>query len=270
MNKVTDFTEMGKELERMLKLRTHPIALKMVTKDDALPEKVIRPKEDGLGHIALCQGFFMARKQGWTLYMEKEDHWCWAPLIAYGMVEFHEDAPSFGEVVKNLGIADMEQAKAFAKKFPKLEYEKYTGILMGPLSSATYEPDVVLIYSNPGQLRTMLWAYKNQTGDILKTEMDGIDSCVFSAIPILKGGKARVTVPDPGEYERANATEDEMIFSISKEELPLLIQGLQVFDERKMGYGALTPEIRPDYPRPQFYNNLFEIWGLDTGEVWKR
>jgi hypothetical protein len=100
--------------------------------------------------------------------------------------------------------------------------------------------------------------------------MDGIDSCVFSVIPLLKGGKARVSVPDPGEYERANATEDEMIFSLPKEELPLLVDGLRVFEERKIGYRHLTPEIRPDYPRPQFYNNLFEIWGLDTGEVWKK
>ena len=23
----------------------------------------------------------------------------------------------------------------------------------------------------------------------------------------------------------------------------------------------------PDFPRPQFYNELFEMWGLQTGEV---
>ena len=25
--------------------------------------------------------------------------------------------------------------------------------------------------------------------------------------------------------------------------------------------------IMPDFPRPQFYNELFELWGLQTGEV---
>lgn len=261
---------MGDALERMLLLRTHPVALKMMESEASLPEHTLRPVKDGVGHIALCQGFSMVRRKGQTVYMEKGDHWCWAPLIAYGAVEFHEEAPSFREVVAHLGIADPEQAKAFAKKFPRIDFEAYAGILMAPLSQADFEPDAVLIYSNPAQLRSMLWAYKNQTGDIVKTEMDGIDSCVFSVIPLLKGGKARVTVPDPGEYERANAAEEEMIFSLRGEELPLLVDGLQVFEDRKIGYRHLTPEVRPDYARPQFYNNLFEIWGLDTGEVWKK
>lgn len=270
MNQNANYPSLGESLERMLLLRTHPIALKMVGSDEPLPKQAIRPKEDGLGHIALCQAFSLARRQGKTVYMKKEDHWCWAPLISYGAVEFHEKAPSFSEVVKHLGIADLEQAKNFARNFPKIDFERYEGILIAPLAQATFEPDVVLIYSNPAQLRSMLWAYKNQTGDIVKTEMDGIDSCVFSVIPLLKGGKARVTVPDPGEYERANASEEEMIFSLRGEELSLLVEGLQVFEDRKIGYRHLTPEVRPDYARPQFYNNLFEIWGLDTGEVWKK
>ena len=37
-----------------------------------------------------------------------------------------------------------------------------------------------------------------------------------------------------------------------------------------MGFGfkQLAYDIRPDYARPKFYNDMFEKWGLETGALW--
>ena len=41
-------------------------------------------------------------------------------------------------------------------------------------------------------------------------------------------------------------------------------------DLRDKGFGLkqLTYDLKLDYARPKFYNDMFEKWGLETGEEW--
>lgn len=161
---------------------------------------------------------------------------------------------------------DPEAAKKHAKNFPHLEYGKYIGILSAPLKTANFEPDLVLIYSSTAQLRSMLMAVKYKEGFLVTSLFDPIDSCIYSTVPTILTGRYQITLPDPGEYERAMAGEDEIIFSVPKDKMQELISGLNHFEERKMGYTHLTMDIRPDFPRPPFYKKLYEMWGLDVEE----
>jgi hypothetical protein len=54
----------------------------------------------------------------------------------------------------------------------------------------------------------MVWAIKNMTGQLVSTQLDAIDSCMYSCVLPLKTGEYRVTLPDVGEYERAGADEE--------------------------------------------------------------
>ena len=85
-------------------------------------------------------------------------------------------------------------------------------------------------------------------------------------MPVLNTGEYRITIPDPGEYERAMAGEDEIIFSLPKEKLAELMQGLRHFEKRGMGYTQLAMKMRPDFPRPPFYKDLYKMWELDVEE----
>lgn len=263
MTTLSEFNSYGEELEKLLLLRTAPIAVKMLEKESDIPKEAVRPKRDRGYHLAQCQAFAMTRRQGETIAMLKEDNWCWAPLIGYGLVEPLDEntiSPLF-YIVEN-----MEAAKKAAKYFPRLEYGKYIGILSAPLKTASFEPDMVLIYSNTAQLRSMLLAIKYKEGDLVKSEFDPIDSCVYSVVPVILNGQYRITLPDPGEYERAMAGEDEIILSVPAAKLEELVMGLRRFEERKMGYTHFTMDMRPDFPQPPFYKDLFKMWGLDVPE----
>ena len=56
-----------------------------------------------------------------------------------------------------------------------------------------------------------------------------------------------------------------MIFSVPKDKLGGLVEGLKRGAEMNN-----SPEswahllLRPDFPRPDFYKQLFKKWGLDT------
>jgi uncharacterized protein (DUF169 family) len=86
MTTVREFNKYGEELENALILRTSPIAVKMLEKESDIPKEAIRPKKDRKYHIAQCQAFALSRREGTTVAMLKEDHWCPASM-AYGLVK---------------------------------------------------------------------------------------------------------------------------------------------------------------------------------------
>ena len=55
--------EQGDELDRLLRLKTFPIAVKLLEKEADIPAEAIRPKRDLGRQIFLCQAFAMARRE---------------------------------------------------------------------------------------------------------------------------------------------------------------------------------------------------------------
>ena len=248
---MTDYNKYGRELDELLKLRYAPIAIKLLKTEDDIPEGSLRPKRDLGEHLALCQAFAMVRRQRTSLVLLKEDHWCVWPLISFGLVEFRKGEDYYDQVVSINFIEDPQKAKEFFEKnYPRLENGGNIGLAMAPLDTCNFEPDLVLIYARPAQLRNMVMAVKFKTGELLKSEFDGADSCVYSTIPVLKTGDYRITVPDPGEYERALTDEDEMIF-VPAAKLAELLDGLKKLSDRGLAtatfYGNETGFARPQF-----------------------
>jgi len=245
---ISEYNRYGEEIEKALLLKTSPIAVKMLEKENDIPAGAIRPKRDKGYHLSQCQAFAMTRRQGMTIAMLKEDNWCWAPLLAYGMVE-----DPHHPIVDAL------------TSFPRFARGKYIGMVTAPLKSATFEPDMVLIYANNAQLRDMISVVKFGEKRLVKSEFDPIDSCVYSVVPVIEGGDYRITLPDPGEYSRAFAGDDEIIFSVPKNKIGALAEGLKRTAEMKKSADDWSHLLlRPDFPRPDFYKELFKKWGLDT------
>lgn len=250
MPTIKDYNRYGEELGSTLKLKTSPIAVKMLEKEADIPEGAVRPKRDKGYHLAQCQAFSLARRQNTTVAMLKEDHWCWAPLLAYGLV----DDPHH----------PMVDGLTF---LPRFERGKYIGMVTGPLKSAKFVPDMVLVYSNTAQLRDMLMVIKFQEKANIHSEFDPIDSCVYAVIPVIKTGQYRITLPDPGEVSRALADDDEIILSVPPDRLEKLVEGVKRMAEQKLNPDDWSHMLmRPDFPRPDFYDEIFKKLGMDTAK----
>jgi uncharacterized protein (DUF169 family) len=275
MTTVKEFNSYGEELEKRLLLKTAPIAVKMLEKEKDIPKEAIRPKRDRGYHIAQCQAFALTRRNRETIAMLKEDSWCWGPLIAYGMVETPELFLE-GNVFYPVLVSTLEASKEVSQKRAAFEYGKYIGILSAPLSTTSVKPDVVLIYSNTLQLRIMLMAIMYKDGHMVTAEFNPLDSCIYSVVPVIQKGGYRITLPDPGDYQRALAGEDEIILSATPDKIEDVVAGLRHLEEIAHGYLSHRMEMRPDFPRPDFYNMLFKQWGLDVedgvacgGTMWR-
>ncbi len=239
------FNKYGEDLETGLLLRTYPLAVKMLEKEADIPQGSFRPKRDGGYHLAQCQAFSLSRMEGKTVAMLKEDHWCPTALMAYGMVEKS----------KSVG--------GYTESYMSFETGKYVGIVSAPLKSAAFMPDVVLIYMNPAQLRGTLLplSFGGGASDV-STELF-LPSCGHAVVDPMKTGKYVVVLPDPGEYQRGLAREDEMILAVPRQRMDALMASLK--QRGKMySHREQHMSLKPDFERPQFYKDMFKSWGLDS------
>lgn len=245
MTTPNDFNRCGEDLERIMMLRTSPVAVKMLEKEEDIPKGAIRPKKDRDYHLAQCQAFALSRREKETVAMLKEDNWCFAPLIAYGLVERPDDP----------------EIKQFTS-FPAFEKGKYIGIVSAPLRTANFEPDVVIIYSNTAQLRDMFTPihFKQQENQVTYHFFPPV--CSYLLVPVMQNGQYMVALPDPGEHARALPGEDEIILSMPKSKLEEFVSGLRQMEEGKFGYGRMSYMMQTDFPQPELYKKLFTKWGL--------
>jgi uncharacterized protein (DUF169 family) len=245
MTALSEFNKYGEELEKQLILRTSPIAVKMLEKEADIPKGAFRPKRDGGYHLAQCQAFALSRRDGKTVAMLKEDHWCPTALMAYG----HVPQP--------------DSLKKWSHPYECFEAGKYIGILTAPLKSASFMPDVVIVYAKPAQLRALLLSMKVEA----VPEVSGHffpPSCAWAVLNPMKTGRYWVIMPDPGEYERALTDEGDMMFAVPQAKMPVLMAGLKQNEHGYFAYKDHHMFMQSDFPRPDFYNEMFKSWGLDT------
>ena len=126
------------------------------------------------------------------------------------------------------------------------------------------------VYCRPGQIRSLQMAAKFHSGKMLELKLDPVDSCVHSSIPVLNGQDYNITFPDPGEYERALTDEDEVMFTMKAEKVKEIVEVLSFLASVNFGYQEMSMSMWTDFPRPEFYNEMFEGWGLATGDVWTK
>jgi uncharacterized protein (DUF169 family) len=243
MSELQTFNKYGEDLENALLLRTSPVALKMLESEADIPKEAFRPKKDGGYTMAQCQAFGMSRREGKTVAMLIEDHRCPTAPMSFGIVKQSDNMAMFGE------------------SYTSFETGKYIGAVTAPLKSATFMPDVVLIYSNPAQIRGMTLPMMMGGNSKVDTHLF-LPSCGHSVVdPIVKGNYC-VVLPDPGEYQRALTLEEEMIFAAPRAKMPELMAGLQGRG-RMYSHRDQYMSMLPNFEQPQFYKDMFKSWGID-------
>ncbi len=241
MPDIKDCKVYGQKLESLLCLQTSPIALKMLKKETDIPDEALRPERDQNKHYAQCQAFALSRRDKLTVAMTKEDSWCPGPVMAYGFVPPPESPdPNAGN------------------NYEGFEYSKYIGILTAPLKAASFVPDLVMIYCDTNQLRSMLLS-------IDESDRPGIISsffpfsCAWSVTSPILHNKYAITLPDPGEYVRALTQAGEMIFSIPASKLDGFMEGLKKFFNESM-FANEQMMMESDFPQPDIYRDIFKRW----------
>ncbi len=262
--KLSVFHEYGEELEKRLRLQTFPLAVKLLEKEEDIPREAQRPMKDFGYHLALCQGFALSRREGTTLAMLKEDMWCFEPVVGYGFAEppeyFLEGYNRFPRDVKSL-----EAGANYAHELPCLEFGKYIGVVSAPLMTATFEPDVIMLYCSSAQLSLLLLGRECKDGFNLKCGLSSHAACVYAVVPTIQSGECQVAVPCRGDRYAAIAGDNEMVFTVPKGRLEDLIVGLRYVYET----GSKLPKgyrMEHEYELSPGYAEIGEMLGMDVNK----
>jgi uncharacterized protein (DUF169 family) len=263
MSKVSNWNDYGLELETRLRLKTFPIAFKLLKTEKDIPEGAQRPARD-LGHrMALCQAFQLSRREGAVIAMLLEDHWCHEPVITFGLME----PPHYwleGNSRYPRDVSTLEAGANYVKEFPRLEVGKYIGTACAPLRTASFDPDVVIIYCDSTQLSLLLLGREWKDGYSLNGILSSHSACVYGTVPLLSEKKQQdyqVSIPCRGDHYGAMAGDDELILSFRKESIDDLMDGLRYVETT----GSKLPRgyrLAYGYPQPGNYEKISKMMGL--------
>lgn len=254
------FSQYAEELERLVRLDTYPLAIKLLKTQVEIPQSAKRPVRDLGYHLSTCQAFSMSRRDGATVAMLKEDMWCFEPVVGFGLekppLRFLEGYNRFPQDVETL-----EAGANFAQNFPCLEVGKYVGIMSAPLEASDFEPDLVMMYCTSTQLTLLLLGIAYKDGYDVTSTLSGHAACVYSVVPVLETGKCQVALPCRGDRYAAGAQDNELIFSVPCDRLDDLVTGLKAIAKagtRLPGYVV----IQPEYQLPESYVTLGKEIGM--------
>lgn len=215
-------------VEKYIVPATYPVAVKLLKREDEIPEKIKRPKRDFGQPIVPCQGSGLARRQGLSIAMLKEDFSldCALGAIVFGILK----PPKWlveGNLVYGMAAETREAAINLDKDLFCFEHGKYTGVLFSPVRQATFDPDMVMIYCNSAQAMHLVCAARYEDGYPLTPRINARCVCSASIVQTVQTGKCQVSIPCAGDRVYAFTKDDEILFSAPFNRLDGITKGLK-------------------------------------------
>jgi uncharacterized protein (DUF169 family) len=233
-----DLKQINETLTLYVRPQTFPLALKLCRSERELPEGAKMPLRDLGYQVILCQAYGIARRYGWTLAVGKDDQCCIGGAAAMGF------------------IAELPEGLPPVPAGRRLEFGKYSHLLIAPVETADFEPDVIAIYGNPAQVCRLVQAVTWPTGQEISANVGGAALCGAVIGGTVLSNKCQFILHCGGERIYGGAQDDEVIFTMPWDKVEAVLKGLE--DTHKMGlrYPVLTdithrPALPPMYEVPR-------------------
>ena len=243
--KVTDWPELTGEMERLLRLRTYPIAYKRLEKEEELEKipRVRRFDRDFSARSYFCLIPTIVRRGGLTIGALRGD-------LHYRCARLHGLAATTEELIerdvaymKTAWFATEDEARKQMAAYPTIPPGE--AIVLAPLASGKFDPDVILVYGTPGQLMMLMCGLQFKDYERFQFFFisegacaDGLDQCYVS-------GKPALAIPCYGERRFGGVEDDELVLALPPGMLGKAVEGLQGLWERGLRYPIASP-VQPD------------------------
>ena len=253
--------KLGTELEIWLRMRSHPIAIKMLKGPEEVPEDAIIPTRDWKHKYSMCQAMARAQRDGLTIAMFRDDNWCFEPVLGLGLVE---PRPEFFEGHHRYpdSVRDLKDAARWCQGMPRLEYGQYQGIVMAPINTCSFMPDVVVMHVNGMQTSQLLIIKCWLDGKDIHTQLSGHAACVYCTVPPLLNQECQVAIPCKGDRRLAGAQDDELLFTLLPDMLPAFVEGANFLQDHNWGL-PMKQEYKEEYDLKPGYCEMAELHGMD-------
>jgi uncharacterized protein (DUF169 family) len=240
----TDWPRLVDELNRLLRLKTTPIGMKLFERVEdmlAIP-KLRRPVAIHTTDQIVAQ----AARLGFTLGITREDlvgAQCGAVI---GLHPQDEDWLS-GKAMAGVWFASAQDSAAHQRAMHVVPYGRYRAMVVSPLASGRLDPpDICLVYATPGQMILLInglqWAgYAKFDWSVV-----GESSCADSWGRALATGQASLSIPCYAERRYGGVLDDELLMALPPADLPKAIAGMQALAKNGLRYPIPPYGIQAD------------------------
>ena len=228
-----DWTELTKKLETLLRLRTFPVAFKLL---EDVAELDNNPWVRRLPHkTTTCQLITIVRTYDWTVGAAAADFVsprCTSILGFEELPEFIRD----GTMRSMVWCGTVEDARKCEDSIPMIPTGKYNAVLLAPLVYNPFDPDIILVYGNPAQMILLINAIQFRDYERLQFFSVGESACADAIAQCYLTDKPALTIPCYGERRYGHAQDDEMIMAIPHHYYEKIVNGLEELYNRGIRY----------------------------------
>ncbi len=250
-----DWGKLTRRMEQLMRLKSFPIALKMLEKKTEL-EKIPflrRPKHK----MTLCQLTNLVRNFDWTVGADKEglsSPTCRSILGLAELPEFYRDG-TFRSIV---WVSKKEEGKKYEESIPHIPPGKYEAAALAPLAYNPIDPDMILLYANPAQMMLLINSLQFQDYEVMNFHCVGESSCADAIARCYLTRKPSLSIPCYGERRYGHAQDDELVMALPAEMLEKALSGMEALYRRGVRYPISFAGAETDLSRafPPAYQDL--------------
>jgi uncharacterized protein (DUF169 family) len=222
------------DLNRLLRLRTTPIGMKLFTRREemeAIP-RIRRPNDIHTTDQIVGQ----ASRNGWTVGITAEDLVGAQCSTVIGLHPRSEEWLS-GERMTGVWYATQEDAAAHQASMDTAPAGQHEAMAVSPLASGRLNPpDICLIYATPAQMILFINGLQWTGFKKLDWGCVGESACADSWGRALATGEPSLSIPCFAERRYGGVMEDELLMAIPPHFLPKVIQGLEALSRNGLRY----------------------------------
>ena len=251
-------SELNQALQEYVRPETFPVAIRLLKKGEALPERVKRPAADMDIMVTICQGISFSRKYGWVVGVGEEDLNCPLAASVFGFKPYldymAQGHACFQMYTETLGAGAKTELETEKVPFGSFDY-----ILSAPLHRTVFEPEIIVVYGNAAQVMRLTVAALWREGGRLKSSFSGRLDCADEILVPLRTQRPEVILPCNGDRVFAQTQDHEMAFSFPWSWAERLVEGLQGSNKGGVRYPIPTfLKYTPAYPA--HYEKMNKLW----------
>ena len=249
MSNAHELVTLAADLERMLKLRTPPIGMKLLESAETLRQipKLRRPQ----AIHTMDQIVGQAARLGWTMGVQAADlvgEQCRAVVGLGG-----QDADWYsGQAMTGVWFATVEDSARHQAAMDVVPVGRYQALVVAPLQrwpdfgAGADEPDIALFYATPGAMIYFINGLQWSGYDRFDWSVVGESSCADSWGRALKTGKPSLSIPCFAERRYGGVLDDEMLMALKPADIARSLAGMQALARNGLRYPFASYGIQQD------------------------
>jgi len=251
-----DWAGLSHDMECLLRLKASPVAYKRVEELEELGEIPDVMRLDR--RASFCQVPAMVRTMGVTIAATRKNFGERCARIN-GLAPTTEKEVAWEANAFTKGwFANVEEARKQMAEYPLVPPGE--AVVLAPLASGKFYPDVILIYGNPAQMMLLMNGLQFKDYERFQFFFIGEGACADGLAQCYTTGKPALAIPCMGERAFGAVTDDEMVMALPPGMMTKAIEGLKALKNRGITYPImyLGPLCDPSPILMQIYPDWWE------------